>query len=87
MLCRPTQMVKDLGTDGLRLWAASIDYADDAVVSPVLLANVKEVLRKVRNTCRFLLSNLYDYHHQKDALAYNDLLPIDRLALQELHRV
>ncbi len=82
----PEQMIKDLGTDGLRLWAASIDYADDAVVSPVLLANVKEVLRKIRNTCRFLLSNLYDYHHEKDALAYNDLLPIDRLAIEELHR-
>lgn len=82
----PDQMIKDLGTDGLRLWTASIDYADDAVISPVLLANVKEVLRKIRNTCRFLLSNLYDYHHEKDALAYTDLLLIDRFAIEELHR-
>ena len=82
----PDQMIKDLGTDGLRLWAASIDYADDAIISPALLSNVKEVLRKIRNTCRFLLSNLYDYHHEKDALSYSDLLPIDRLAIEELHR-
>ena len=83
----PEQMIKELGTDGLRLWVSSIDYADDAVVSPVLLANVKEVLRKVRNTCRFLLSNLYDYDHAKDALPLDQLLMIDRYALEELHQV
>lgn len=83
----PEQMIKELGTDGLRLWAASIDYADDAVVSPVLLANVKEVLRKVRNTCRFLLSNLYDYNHATDALTLDQLLVIDRYALEKLQEI
>ncbi len=82
----PEEMVAQLGTDGLRLWASSIDYADDAVVSETLLNNVKEVLRKVRNTCRFLLSNLYDYHHEKDHLPLEQLMPIDIYALQELQR-
>jgi len=80
----PAQMMEQLGTDGLRLWAASIDYADDAVVSPVLIENVKEVYRKIRNTARFLLSNLYDYDHAKDAIALEKLLPLDAYALHEL---
>lgn len=80
----PAQMMKELGTDGLRLWAASIDYADDAVVSPTLLANVKEVFRKMRNNARFLLSNLYDYNHEEDQIALDALLLIDQYALQEL---
>jgi len=52
----PQEMVESLGTDGLRLWAASIDNSGDAVVSDVVLKNVQEVFRKIRNTCRFLLS-------------------------------
>ena len=42
----PDQMIKDLGTDGLRLWVSSIDYADDAVVSPVLLGMSKRSCAK-----------------------------------------
>lgn len=49
----PQDIIKDLGTDGLRLWASSIDNAGDAVVSETLLKNVQEVFRKIRNTCRF----------------------------------
>lgn len=80
----PDQIIKELGTDGLRLWVSSIDYADDAVISPILLANVKEVLRKIRNTCRFLLSNLYDYNHGTDAVSHDALLELDRYALWAL---
>ncbi len=80
----PQQMIDQLGTDGLRLWVASIDYADDAVVSKVLTENVKEVFRKVRNTCRFLLSNLYDFDIKKDAVAIDQLQVIDQYAMQEL---
>lgn len=83
----PEQMIEQLGTDGLRLWAASIDYADDAVISPVLVENVKEVFRKIRNTCRFLLSNIYDYDHVTDAIEVDNLLPLDRHALYELARI
>lgn len=80
----PSQMIEQLGTDGLRLWVSSIDYADDAVVSNVLLHNVQEVLRKLRNTCRFLLSNLYDFDIENDAIAVTHMRVIDQYALQEL---
>ena len=53
----PQEMIDKLGTDGLRLWASSIDFSSEAVVSDILIRNVQELFRKVRNTCRFLFSN------------------------------
>lgn len=80
----PQEMINDLGTDGLRLWASSIDISGEAVVSKIMLDNIKEVFRKVRNTSRFLLSNLYDFDIQKDVVPLDQLLLIDHYALQEL---
>lgn len=80
----PTDIIAQLGTDGLRLWASSIDYADDIVVSTVLLQNVKEVYRKVRNTCKFLVSNLYDFDIERDAVPFEQLRMIDQYALEQL---
>ena len=81
----PDELIKQMGTDGLRLWASSISLEGDAVVSETLIANVKEVYRKIRNTCRFLLANLYDYDHEKDAIPLDELKLLDRYALHELH--
>ncbi|HJZ24092.1 MAG TPA: isoleucine--tRNA ligase [Candidatus Babeliales bacterium] len=80
----PEDLIHKLGTDGLRLWASSIDVEGDAIVSPVLLANVQEVYRKIRNTCRFLLSNLYDFNAEKDSVKINDMYMLDRYALAQL---
>lgn len=78
----PHEIIEKLGTDGLRLWVASIDL-NDAIVSDVLFKNVQEVLRKIRVTCRFMLSNLYDFS-TKDLMPFADLLPIDQYALSRL---
>jgi len=83
----PQQIMDDMGTDGLRLWASSIDFKDDAVVSKELLSNVKEVYRKIRNTSRFLLSNLYDFDKDKDAVPLDKLLLVDRYALYQLNEL
>lgn len=83
----PQDIIAQLGTDGLRLWAATINYADDAVVSPVLLQNVKEVYRKIRNTCKFLLSNLYDFDKEKDAIPFEQMRIIDQQALYTLMEI
>ncbi len=80
----PQEMIDKLGTDGLRLWASSIDFSSEAVVSDILIRNVQELFRKVRNTCRFLLSNLYDFDIDKDAIAVEDMRMIDQYAMQEL---
>ena len=80
----PQEIIDQLGTDGLRLWASNVDYSGDLVISDVLLRNVQEVFRKIRNTCRFLLSNLYDFDITKDAIALEELSLIDQYALNEL---
>jgi isoleucyl-tRNA synthetase len=76
-----------LGTDGLRLWAASIDNSGDAVVSEKLLTNVQEVFRKIRNTCRFLISNINDFDVIKDAILLEKMKTIDQYAMQELFEI
>lgn len=80
----PQEMVDKIGTDGLRLWVASIDYESDAIVSQNLINNVEQVYRKIRNTCRFLLSNLYDFDINKDKVALEKLRLIDKYALERL---
>lgn len=80
----PAQVAEMVGTDGLRLWVASIGIDGDAVYSDRLIQNVGQVYRKIRNTCRFLLQNLYDFEYQKDAVALEKLEPIDRYALRQI---
>jgi isoleucyl-tRNA synthetase len=80
----PKEMIKELGTDGLRLWASSINIEGDAVVSPALIQNINNVLRKIRNTCRFLLSNLYDFDIDNDAVPFEQMLLLDQYALEQL---
>ena len=81
----PGQIIEKVGLDGLRLWAASNDYDSDPIVSDNLINNVAEVHRKIRNTCRFLLSNLYDFDIKKDAVHVDQMLLIDQYALCQLH--
>lgn len=80
----PQQIIEKLGTDGLRLWVTTIGNDGDAVVSETLLKNVSEVFRKVRNTCRFLLQNLYDFDKNRDAVAIDELTYLDKVTLLQL---
>lgn len=81
----PDQIIAQVGVDGLRLWVASCDYDNDPTVSELLLKNVSEVYRKVRNTCRFLLSNLYDFEIARDCVSGEKLFAIDKNAVIKLH--
>lgn len=80
----PQEIIDKIGTDGLRLWVATIDAGSDVPVSEILLTNVQEVLRKIRNTCRFLLSNLYDFDIHTDAVPFDEMRFIDQYALVQL---
>ncbi|HJM68579.1 MAG TPA: isoleucine--tRNA ligase [Candidatus Babeliales bacterium] len=80
----PEEVVKKIGIDGLRLWAISNEIGSDAVMSDELVDNVSKVFRKIRNTARFLLSNLYDFDIDKDAVAISDMQFIDRYAVAQL---
>lgn len=80
----PDELITKIGTDGLRLWVSAINIEGDATVSKTLIDNVSEVNRKVRNTARFLLSNLYDFDIKKDEVELKDMQMIDRYALNDL---
>jgi isoleucyl-tRNA synthetase len=77
----PQEVIKQSGADILRLWVAMIDYRDDMVYGPQILGRAAESYRKIRNTARFLLSNLYDFNPATDAVPLDQLLDVDRWAL------
>ena len=83
----PLDVIKQMGADILRLWVSSVDYKTDIAASPSILKQISEAYRKIRNTSRYLLSNLYDYDHQQDKVEYNDLAELDKWALLRLHKL
>ncbi|MCS6958701.1 MAG: isoleucine--tRNA ligase [Pseudanabaenaceae cyanobacterium SKYGB_i_bin29] len=75
------------GADVLRLWVASVDYTSDVPIGKTILAQIADVSRKIRNTARFLLSNLYDFQPQQDSVKYEELEEIDRYLLHVIYTV
>ena len=82
----PEKTLKDMGAEILRLWVASADYRDDIRLSPKILASMGESYRKLRNTFRFALGNLFDFDPKADAVPEEKMLPIDRWALATMRR-
>jgi len=83
----PQDVVKEYGADILRLWVTSADYKSDMRISPSILKQLSEVYRKIRNTARFLMGNLYDFKPDKDAVAYEEMKEIDKWALMRLQEL
>jgi isoleucyl-tRNA synthetase len=77
----PQEVIDRYGAEVLRLWVASENYQDDVKVSDEILKHVSDAYRKMRNTLRFLLSNLYDFDPARDKVALQDLKEMDRWAL------
>jgi isoleucyl-tRNA synthetase len=80
----PQDVIKQSGAEILRLWVAAQDYREDLRISQEILNHLIEAYRKIRNTCRFLLSNLYDFDPNKDRISYEQLPELDRWALHRL---
>jgi isoleucyl-tRNA synthetase len=77
----PQEVIKTSGAEILRLWTAMSDYREELRVSKEILARVVEAYRKLRNTCRYLLANLYDFDPAAHSRPYAELLEVDRYAL------
>jgi isoleucyl-tRNA synthetase len=77
----PQTVSDSLGAEILRLWVASTDYAGELSISDEILKRVVESYRRIRNTLRFLLANLSDFHAAHDMVAVDDLDEIDRYAI------
>ncbi|HEX7832449.1 MAG TPA: isoleucine--tRNA ligase [Thermoanaerobaculia bacterium] len=82
----PQDVIKQSGADILRLWVAVSDYTTDIPFGPQILERTADGYRKIRNTARFLLSNLYDFDPATDALPVDQLLPLDRWILDRAAR-
>ena len=77
----PQEVTDKLGAEIVRLWVASTDYSGDLNIDDKILARVVDTYRRVRNTLKFLLANTSDFDIQRDAVALNDMLEVDRYAL------
>ncbi|MFB3108662.1 MAG: isoleucine--tRNA ligase, partial [Candidatus Binatia bacterium] len=77
----PQETIKSLGAEILRLWVSAEDYRDDVRISKEILNRLVEAYRKLRNTARFLLGNLYDFDPGKDTVEPKNLTELDRWIL------
>lgn len=81
----PVEIVNKYGADILRLWVASTDFFDNIRAGKNIIEQQVEVYRKLRNTLRYLLSNLSDFT-EDDLLSQDQLLPLDKWALGRLQK-
>ena len=77
----PADITKELGADIIRLWVASVDYESDVRISKEILKQISEAYRKIRNTIRFMLSNVNDFDPEKNQVDYQELRPEDQYLL------
>jgi isoleucyl-tRNA synthetase len=77
----PVDIANRLGAEIVRLWVASVDFREDVAASENLMQRVSENYRKLRNTLRFLLSNLWDFDPAKDAVEWEAMQPLDQYIL------
>lgn len=85
----PNDVGKQLGAEIIRLWTASVDYTQDVRISNDILKQVSESYRKLRNTYRFLLGNLFNgqFDNRTDLLSYTELTELDRYMMIKFEKV
>ena len=79
----PVDISGRLGGEVVRLWVASVDFREDVVGSEALMQRVGENYKKIRNTFRYILGNLYDFNPQTDAVPLEQMEPLDQYMLRQ----
>ena len=77
----PQEVIKESGAEIIRLWVAMTEFTEELRVSKEILTRVVDVYRKLRNTCRILVANLYDFDPAADMVPVDRLDVVDRYAL------
>lgn len=83
----PQKVIKNLGADIIRLWVAATDYSGEMHVSDEILKRTADSYRRIRNTARYLLSNLNDFDPTANVVDVDKMLPLDRWALDRAYQV
>ena len=83
----PQEVMNKFGADILRLWVASADYHADIRISDEIIKQISDNYRKIRNTARYCLGNLYDFNPDTDIVANEELEDLDKYALMKLDEV
>ncbi len=81
----PQKVVNNLGADIIRLWVASSDYSAEMTVSDEILKRTADSYRRIRNTARYLLSNLSDFDPKTDSVELSDMLALDKWAVDRAY--
>lgn len=82
----PQDVINKYGADVLRLWAISADYTGDVKVSDDIFKQCSDAYRRIRNTARFLLSNLYDFNPNTDALPLETMVELDFIMMMKAEK-
>lgn len=81
----PNALINEFGADVFRLWVASVDFTSDVRISKEMMKQASENYRKIRNTFRFLLGNLFDYDDQRDRIKYANMKEMDQIMVNLLN--
>src|ERR1700728_455525 len=78
----PREICDKWGADLLRVWVAAQDLSADVRISAAMMTQLSEAYRKIRNTFRFALSNLFDFDPARDSVADRALWEIEASMLR-----
>ncbi|WP_028575643.1 isoleucine--tRNA ligase [Desulfonatronovibrio hydrogenovorans] len=77
----PQEIIDKFGAEILRIWVAAVDYQEDVRISDEILNRLVDAYRRIRNTSRYFLGNLFDFDPGQDMVEPRDMLDLDRYAL------
>lgn len=81
------KLVGQHGADILRLWVASTDYRNEVSISEEIIKRNGDAYRRIRNTARFLLSNLFDFDPLRDTVDPEQMVELDRWAVKRTQQL
>ncbi|MEI7591555.1 MAG: class I tRNA ligase family protein, partial [Deltaproteobacteria bacterium] len=83
----PQEIIEKHGAEILRLWVSAEDYTSDIRVSQEIIDRLIEAYRRIRNTSRYILGNLYDFDYERDFVAYEKMEEFDRWIMSRLQEL
>ena len=83
----PQKVCNTLGADIIRLWVAATDFSAEMAVSDEILKRTADAYRRIRNTARFLLSNLNGFDPAENLVPVEDMLALDQWVVERAEQV